>query len=285
NQRSVLLIKVSVKLKVKCFLIRYFSYTPPVMCNISKPSLIMKSKFIYFTIVSFCLISCGFEKLGEWDISELYAQKIEGSSKILYKYDAWGGRDSNVNGFAILDSAETFKIDLDKKLPFYELSDIPTKYIIKGVKHECYNSCDENYYKTLPIFIPMKIENSKSEDLNIETKVYQYRGLSEKNRGLRGNFIFEEFVETKDSIYFFNLKEEKYVDNKHLKELKLKKGEVYLSENDAGEITNIVINQTTLNPQNNEIIEALTYFLMPRNKIKTNEFSDRGIFKEVKINN
>ena len=68
-----------------------------------------------------------------------------------------------------------------------------------------------------------------------------------------------------------------------MNELKLKKGEVYLSENEAGEITKIVINQTTLNPLNNEIIEALTYFLMPNNKIKTSDFSDRGIFKEVKL--
>ncbi len=248
-----------------------------------KSRLIMKSKFIFFIIISFSLVSCGFEKLGDWDISELYAQKIEGTNKVLYKYDAWGGRDSHVSGFLILDSIKEFEIDLKNTLPFYNLSSIPNKSKIEGVKHECFNSCSEEYYKTEPIFSPMKIENSKSEGLNIETKIYQYRGLSEKDKGLRGDFIFEEFVETKDSIYFFNLQEEKYVDNKHLNELKLKKGEVYLSENEAGEITKIVINQTTLNPLNNEIIEALTYFLMPNNKIKTSDFSDRGIFKEVKL--
>ncbi len=71
----------------------------------------MKSKFIFFIIISFSLVSCGFEKLGDWDISELYAQKIEGTNKVLYKYDAWGGRDSHVSGFLILDSTKTFKID------------------------------------------------------------------------------------------------------------------------------------------------------------------------------
>jgi len=35
------------------------------------------------------LNSCDFDKTGEWDIYELYAQKIEGSSRILYKYDDW----------------------------------------------------------------------------------------------------------------------------------------------------------------------------------------------------
>lgn len=240
----------------------------------------MKLRLIIFSILSLFLNSCGF---GEWDISELYSQKIQGTSKILYKYDAWGGRDSHVSGFLILDSTKTFKIDLKNSLPFYNLSSIPNKSKIEGVKHECFNSCSEKYYKTEPIFSPMKIENSKSEGLNIETKIYQYRGLSEKDKGLRGDFIFEKFVETKDSIYFFDLQEEKYVNNKHLNELKLKKGEVYLRENKVGEITKIVINQTTLNPQNNEIIEALTYYLMPKNKIKTSDFSDRGIFKEVKL--
>ena len=243
----------------------------------------MKSKFFFFTIISFCLLSCGFEKLGDWDISELYAQKIEGTSKILYKYDAWGGRDSHVYGFIILDSTKTFKIDLNNTLALYNLSEIPNKLKIEGVKHECYNSCAEQYYKTEPIFLPMKIDNSQSDGLNIETKIYQYRGLTEKDRGLRGDFVFEKFTETKDSIYFFNLKEEKYVDNKQLNELKIKKGEVYLNENETGEITKIIINQTTLNPRNNEIIETLTYFLTPNNKIKSSDFSDRGIFKEVKI--
>ena len=141
-----------------------------------------------FLLLLIFLNGCG---LGQWEISELYSQKIEGTSKILYKYDAWGGRDSNANGFIILDSTETFEIDLINSLPFYNLSDIPNRNKIEGITHDCYNSCEEKYYKTKPIFSPMKIDNSKSEGLNIETKIYQYRGLSEKDRGLRGDFIFE----------------------------------------------------------------------------------------------
>lgn len=68
----------------------------------------------------------------------------------------------------------------------------------------------------------------------------------------------------------------------HLDELKLKKGEVYLSENEAGKITRIVINQTTLNPLNKEIIQTVAYFLSPESKIESSDFSDRGIFKEVR---
>ncbi|MEG0915406.1 MAG: hypothetical protein RSF68_00165 [Myroides sp.] len=241
----------------------------------------MKDKIIILFISVILLSGCGFEKLAEWDISELYAQKIEGTSKILYKYDAWGGRDSHVSGFIILDSTDTFKIDLNNTLPFYNLSAIPTRSKIEGIKHECYNSCAEEYDKATPIFSPMKIDNSKFEGIDAETKIYQYRGFSEKERGLRGDFIFEKFIETRDSIYFFNLNEVKYVDNKHLDELKLKKGEVYLTKNENDEIISIVINETTLNPVNNEIIELGTYFLSPENKIKVSDFSDRGIFKQV----
>ncbi len=42
----------------------------------------MKDKIMIFFISVILLSGCGFEKLGEWDISELYAQKIEGTSKI-----------------------------------------------------------------------------------------------------------------------------------------------------------------------------------------------------------
>ena len=155
----------------------------------------MKDKIMILFISVILLSGCGFEKLAEWDISELYAQKIEGTSKILYKYDAWGGRDSHVSGFIILDSTQTFKIDLKNTLPFYNLSAIPNRSKIEGIKHECYNSCGEEYHNATPIFSPIKIENSDSEGIGLITKIYQNRGLSERDRGLRGDFIFEKFTE------------------------------------------------------------------------------------------
>lgn len=243
----------------------------------------MKSTFIIYSILSLLLISCGFDKSSDWDIYELYAQKIEGSSKLLYKYDAWGGRDSHTYGFIIIDSTQPFKIDLDNTLPFSKLSEIPSKNKITGIKHECKNDCAEKYFKTKPNYLPLKFDKLKSEGINIESIAYQYRGLGEKDKGLRGDFVFEKFLETKDSIYFYNLNDIKSAHKTHLDELKLKKGEVYLSENRNGEIAKITIKQTTLNPQNNEIIETFTYFLSPENKIKKSDFSDRGIFKEVKI--
>lgn len=243
----------------------------------------MKLKSLFLTILTILLNSCDLDKSSEWDIYALYAQKIEGSSKLLYKYNAWGGRDSHKYGFIIIDSTQTFKVDLEKTLPFIKINEIPSKKLISGIKSECNNDCVDEYFTTAPIYIPLKIEKLKSEGINIKNIVYQYRGLGEKDKGLKGDFIFEKFVETNDSIYFFNLDDIQSVHKKHLYELKLKKGEVYLSENKTGEITQIVINQTTLYPLNNEINETFTYFLRPKNKIKSSDFSDRGIFKEVKI--
>ena len=245
--------------------------------------LLMKSKFTIYLIISLFIISCGFDKSSDWNIYELYAQKIEGTNKVLYKYDAWGGRDSHVFGFLILDSRKIFEIDLDKTLPISKISEIPSKKKISGIKHECKNDCAEEYYRTSPFFLPLRIDKLISEGINIESIIYQYRGLGEKDKGLRGDFVFEKFIETKDSIYFFNLSDVKSVHKTHLDELKLKKGEVYLCENDFGDISKIVVNQTTLNPRNNEIVETLTYFLVPQNKLRKSDFSDRGIFKEVKI--
>ena len=91
---------------------------------------------IIFSILIFILYGCESPK---WNISELYAQKIEGTSKILYKYDAWGGRDSHVSGFIILDSTKPFEIDLKNNLSLLNLSEIPNKEKIEGIAHECYN--------------------------------------------------------------------------------------------------------------------------------------------------
>lgn len=235
---------------------------------------------LLFLILMLSTYGCG-TGVGEWTISELYAQKIEGTSKILYKYDAWGGRDSNANGFIILDSSETFKIDLQNNLPFYNLSDIPNKTKIEGITHECYNSCGDDYYKSQPIFKSMKIKKSESNGINIETIIYQYRGYSEKDGGLE-RYVFEKIVETKDSLFFHNLNDVESMDGIHLDELKVKKGEIYLQQNDNGEIKKIIVEQRSLNPKTKELIDGRTCFLTPKNKIFAKQLSERGIFRKIK---
>lgn len=243
----------------------------------------MKLRLIVFSILFLLINSCGFKKFGEWDISELYSQKIEGTSKILYKYEAWGGRDSHVSGFLILDSDKTFKIDLPNTLPFYKLSDIPNKSKIEGIMHECFNSCGDGYYKAQPIFTPIKINNTESNNLKIETIIFQYRGYSERDRNLE-SYEFEKFVETKDSLYFYNLDDVESMNGIHLDELRIKKGEIYLQENEKGEIIKIVAKQKTLDNTTKEILEGRICYLKPKNKILTTDFSERGIFRQVKPN-
>ena len=242
----------------------------------------IKINAFIFSFLLICFCSCGFDKIGQWDISELYAQKIQGTSKILYKFDAWGGRDSHVNGFLILDSTKNFKIDLENNLPFYNLSDIPNKAIIEGITHECYNSCGDEYSKSQPIFKPMKIDNSKSNNINIETITYQYHGYSERNKGLE-RYVFEKFVETVDSLFFFNLNDVESMNGIHLDNLRVKKGEIYLQQNENAEIKKIIVEQQTLNPTTKEFIKGMTFFLTPKSTIFTRNFSEKGIFREVRV--
>lgn len=234
--------------------------------------------FFSFLIISFCFYSCG---SGEWDISELYVQKIEGTSKVLYKYDAWGGRDSNANGFIILDSTETFKINLKNTLSFNKLAEIPNKTKIQGITSECYNSCEDNYYKSSPIFKPMRIAKYQSNNINIERIIYQYRGYSEKDGGLE-RYAFEKFTETKDSLFFYNLDDVESMVGIHLDELKLKKGEVYLQQTENGTIEKIIVKQITLDPITKEFIEGRTCHLKPKTKTFAKEFSKIGIFRKTK---
>lgn len=242
----------------------------------------MKIPIILFYLLSLFLIyGCG-KGLGEWSISSLYAQKIEGTSKILYKYDAWGGRDSNANGFIILDSTESFKIDLPNELPFYNLSEIPNKINIEGVTHDCYNSCGDDYYKSTPIFKVMKTENDINNDINIITRIYQYRGYSEKTSGLE-RYVFESFKETRDSLFFFDLNDVESMNGQHLDELKVKKGEIYLIENKNNEIEKIFIKEIKLANKTKEFVHDRDVFLTPKHKTNSSQFSERGIFREVKI--
>ncbi|MDQ1161313.1 hypothetical protein QE422_001681 [Chryseobacterium sp. SORGH_AS 447] len=242
-----------------------------------------RTLYVFNFIIMFSIYGCN-SSLGKWNVDELFAQQIEGSSKLLYKYNAWGGRDSNANGFVILDSTKEFKIDLSEELPFYYLSDIPKNFKISGITHDCYNSCGENYYKTNPIFKVMKTENMISNEINITTRIFQYRGYSEKDYSLE-RYVFEKFKETKDSLFFFNLNDVESENGIHLNELKLRKGEVYLQESDKRLINKIIINEVKLSSKNNNIEYIRTVHLTPKYQTKSSEFSKRGIFKPVKIKN
>ena len=207
--------------------------------------------------------------MGEWDIT-LYEQKIEGTSKSIYKYDAWGGRDSNVNGYAILDTTETFTIERIKKLSFYQLAEIPNKNLIQTIDRQSIPY--EKEKKLEMTFVPVKTEEMTSEGIKVETKLYQTKGVRERSRGyLRAEF--ETFKETRDSLFFYNLN--------NLDSLRIKKGNVIIRQGEDKKIIEIEIKHLILsNDGKDEIISNMRYRLKPKTETKSNEFSNYGIFKE-----
>lgn len=234
---------------------------------------IINSSILFLSI--FLFYGCGKR---EWE-TNLYAQKIEGTSKILYKYNASGGRDTMVSGYIVLDSTETFEVDITKNLPFLYLENIPNKSNIQGV------DCEEPDYenidkKVTELFIPLKISNQTENGIEITTKIYQYEGFSRRRFGL-GTFEFEDFKETRDSIIFYNLNDIKSLEPQHLDSLKLKKNIVVIKQKKNLEIISIDIEDVIVSKVTNEILSCRTYFLTPKTKMKSNLFSNYGVFKEL----
>lgn len=225
---------------------------------------------IPLTIMSIIFTSCG-----DWSVSEVYIQKIEGSSKVLYKYAAWGGRDSHVSGYSILDSSEIFRVDLQNRLNFLDLKSIPTKKLIQGIEHD-----GSDYVKAIhDNYKPIKTTNFEKQGFRIEVKQYQYRGYSNHNGGL-DTYNFENFKETRDSLYFYNLDDVESVQPNHQDVLKFKKTNVYIDRNELNNVSKITINDLQLTDVD-EIISSRTYFLRPKKIISINMFSDYGVFKRV----
>ena len=240
----------------------------------------MKVKFSPITISLFLFYGCGLGKT-EWTMDKLFVQKIEGSSKVIYNFSAWGGLDSNPHGFIILDSTETFEVEVNNILPIYQLSEIPNKMRIEGITHDCYGTCGEPYYKSSTIYKPMKTDVKNEKDINLTTRIYQYKGYSESSNG--GRFQFDKFTETKDSLYFYNLNDIESMEEYHLDELKIKKGEIYLYLNKKNEIDKIIANSVELNPQTKSIVKISNFTLTPKYNLRNEDLSQRGIFREIKV--
>lgn len=240
----------------------------------------MKVKFLPITTLLFLFYGCGFGKT-EWTVDKLFVQKIEGTSKVIYNFSAWGGLDSNPHGFIILDSTKSFKVEVEDILPIYQLSEIPNKNNIKGITHECYGTCGEPYYKSTAIFTPMKIDSTVIQGITLTTNVYQYKGYSEISNG--GRFQFDKFKETKDSLFFYNLNDIESMEKIHLDVLKIKKGEIYLYQNETKEIVRIIAEEVKINQRTQSLEKISTFTLTPKYKMLSNELSERGIFREVKF--
>ena len=233
-------------------------------------------KAFYFSIL-ISIMGCG---LGAWNVTELYYQKIEGTSKLLYKYEAWGGRDSRMAGYLILDSNESFEVDPLKNLPFSYLQGISSNSVISGVSHICLNSCGEKYKDAIPIYIPIKKEESEKEGFKVINFIFQYKGFAQTS-GLSEFYQFENFKEMKDSLFFYNLDDVEGVNGKHLDALKLKKTDIYLQQRKDHTINKIIVEEMILENSTNQIVSHRRFHLTPKQNIYSDAFSNYGIFKEV----
>ncbi len=232
-------------------------------------------KLICFGLVT--LLSGCLPGMGEWDIT-LYEQKIEGTSKAIYKYDAWGGRDSHVAGYAVLDTAEVFTIPRITKLPIYQLNGIPNKNIIRAIARESMPYEQEKKLKMS--FVPLNTKEIKSEGMNIQLKYYQSKGLKEKSRGYY-RYQFERFEETRDSLFFYNLNDIVSMQKSHIDSLRIKKGHVIIRQKEDKIINEIEIENLILSSDGKErVISNKSYRLKPKKETKSNQFSNYGIFKE-----
>ena len=144
--------------------------------------------------------SCGIE---EWDIT-LYEQKIEGTSKAIYKYDAWGGRDSHKSGYTILDTSRNFSMSNISKLPIDKLNGIPTSKIVKAIERNW--PAEENELS----FEPIDSYDIKTNGIIFSILKYQRNALREKARKTWW-YDYSDFKETRDSLEFYHLDDNKTV--------------------------------------------------------------------------
>ncbi|MBM1108243.1 hypothetical protein JQC67_18970 [Aurantibacter crassamenti] len=215
--------------------------------------------------------------IGEWDIT-LYEQKIEGTSKAIYKYDAWGGRDSHVSGYTVRDTTQKFTIAGVNNLPISQLTDIPNKNLIQAiatvrVPYEEMKDLEE-------LFVPVETKKIEIEGLNLRIKYYQDKDLRNMKRRYY-RYQFNGFKETRDSITFYDLNDIVSMDKSpHRDSIKVKKGHVIIRQRENLGIVAIEIEDLTLSNGQDSLISNLSCVLTSKNKIELSEFSDYGMFKE-----
>ena len=216
--------------------------------------------------------------MGEWDIT-LYEQKIEGTSKAIYKYDAWGGRDSHVAGFTVRDTAQKFTISGINKLQVSQLTGIPNKNLIQAF--ETVRVPFEERKNLVEVLVPIKTEKTEIEGLNLLTKYYQDKGFRKiKRKHFR--YQFSDFKETRDSIIFYDLNDIISMDKSpHRDSVKVKKGHVILRTRENKGIVSIEAQNLILSTNGQDsLISNIRYDLTPKNRIELSEFTDYGVFKE-----
>lgn len=215
-------------------------------------------------MILFCL-SCQ----TKWDV-ELWRQKIEGSDLSLYKFDAWGGRDTHVPGIIILDSLVGFKQDNvleGNKITF--LKSIPNKDSINVI----YVVRDNKI---------LTIDPYKIKDLAVKTTLCDFSDGTPTGCLLK-YFDFKSFQESRDSLIFFS-NTSRFIDGQDFDRISVPKGNLYLMTSKDNKKIEKVTSEKVIVLDNKTIpticIARIEFY--PIVDIKVIEFSDYGIYNQVK---
>ena len=242
--------------------------------------------FLFAFLLSFW--GCGDNN---WDVT-LYQQKIKGSSKVLYDYDAWGGRDSHSYGIVLMDSTEKFKVNASQPLPISFFTDVPNKSLIRGIELEKPSN------KNSITLEPINRGKTKIGNIVVAIDYYEkYTGYSDAGCILN-KYSFETFRETKDSIFFNGI--EKIFGNNLPNQTTsgFRKGNIKLIADENGKLFRLEIkdlfkgiaDKHEYKKGTAEIVERTfdspvicirNYYLFPKSDTYVSEFSDYGIFKPV----
>jgi hypothetical protein len=225
-----------------------------------------------------------------WEVT-LYSQKIKGSNKILYQYDAWGGRDSHQSGITILDSAEEFNMSRITPLPGSYFLETPTMDSIKliTVRH------GENYTTSKDTVLNPSNHYSKNiKGIKFDATEYnETYGSSPMNTGLMEN-EFETIKETTDSLIFENVIHKSggiVLPSK----VSFPKGNITVFEDTTGRVHRIIIEKfirmkgEIYKPTkpleivpDQAIIGFATFYFIPKKLLNSKALTNEGIFKHVR---
>ncbi len=225
-----------------------------------------------------------------WDVT-LYSQKIRGSKKIIYHYDAWGGRDSHQSGFAILDSTEEFDMSKIISLPGSHFAEVPNKDYIKLIQ---VNNSENPTTPNDTILTPSRHYFKNIKGIKFEVIEYNSTyGSSPMNTGMM-EYEFETIKETNDSLTF-EFVVHKFGGIKLPSRFSFPKGNITLLEDTLGRVNRVVVEKfikmkgeiykptkrLELVP-NQAIIGFATFHFIPKKLINASELTNEGIFKQVR---
>lgn len=244
-------------------------------------------------IITSCNSSGG--KICEENLYHLYRQRIDNSNYVFYQYAYSGGFafSSDHFGSTVIDSSDKFCETNFTELPSTIFKGKPSNNNFNIISIRYKNS------QTTPADTSLKTSNSYSLKIDdIRFKVEEYfktYGSATKTTGLM-EYRFSGFKETSDSLYFQNIV--KVFGGKVFKQNQaFEKGNIKIVEaNDSVKYIEVLkpiiergpIYEPTdpfLLVENRPIIGTAFYKFYPTNKILSSQFSDYGIWKEVKLNN